>query len=265
MSIVVERLSKRYWLEQAPAHTFQHLVGQFLRVLERGQPFWALRDVSFAIEPGESVGLIGGNGAGKSTLLRLICNVGRPTSGRVRIDGRVAALLELGAGFHPYLTGRQNLYVTAVVSGLRRREVDALFDDIVDFAEIGPFIDQPLRTYSSGMRMRLAFAVAIHVDPAVLLVDEVLTVGDFAFQAKCAGRIEAFQRQGKTLVLTSHDMDMVRRLCERAIWLERGRLVMDGPADSVVTAYLRRHGRQSSQPAPMAIGHPRSHLVGLQP
>jgi lipopolysaccharide transport system ATP-binding protein len=263
VSVVVERLSKRYWLEQAHAQTFQHLVGQFIRVLGRGQPFWALRDVSFAIRTGESVGLIGSNGAGKSTLLRLICGVGRPTVGRVHVDGRVAALLELGAGFHPHLTGRQNLYVTAVVSGLRRREVDVLYDDIVDFAEIGPFIDQPLRTYSSGMRMRLAFAVAIHVDPVVLMVDEVLTVGDFAFQAKCAARIEAFQRRGRTLVMTSHDMDMVRHLCERVLWLDRGRLVMDGPAEIVVAAYLKAQGRAAAPPVPVAAGHGRQ-LVGVK-
>lgn len=237
MTISVERLSKRYWLQDAAPRTFQQAIGQVVRVLRRGTPFWALQDVSFGIQPGESVGLIGHNGAGKSTLLRMICALGRPTSGLARIEGRVAALLELGAGFHPYLTGRENLYVSAVISGLRRHEVDQRFDAIVDFAEIGEFIDQPLRTYSSGMQVRLAFAVAMHVDPEVLIIDEALAVGDASFQQKCVERIEMFRRDGKTLLLVSHDMHLIRRFCHRAIWLAHGQLRADGPAEHVTMLY----------------------------
>lgn len=206
----------------------------------RSRPFWALRDVSFDLHSGESVGIIGSNGAGKSTLLRLLCGVGRPTTGSVSIGGKVAAVLDLGAGFHPHLTGRENLFVSAIVAGrLRRREVHELFDRIVDFAELRDFIDQPLRTYSLGMQMRLAFSVAVHVDPAVMFMDEGLSVGDGHFQQKCLERIEAFRRAGKTLVIVSHDLKTVREFCTRALWLRRGMLVLDGPADEVVSQYER--------------------------
>lgn len=239
MNISVEHLSKRYWLKDPAPQTFQQALGQIAGVLRRGQPFWALRDVSFAIGEGESVGIIGRNGAGKSTLLRLICNLGRPTAGQARVTGRVAALLELGVGFHPHLTGRENLYVSAVVAGLRRAEVAARYDEIVRFAEIETFINQPLRTYSSGMKMRLAFAVAMHVEPNILIVDEALAVGDAQFQQKCVDRIGEFHRAGVTLLLVSHDMQMVRRFCSRALWLHCGELVADGPAEDVTAAYER--------------------------
>jgi lipopolysaccharide transport system ATP-binding protein len=237
VSIVVRDLSKRYWIHGGAPQTLQHGLGQALGALRRGTPFWALRDVSFEVADGEAVGVIGDNGAGKSTLLRMVCALGRPTKGLTRVDGRVAALLELGAGFHRLLTGRENLYVSAVVSGMRRREVDARFDEIVDFAEVRGFIDEPLRTYSSAMQMRLAFSVAIHVDPSVLIVDEALAVGDLHFQGKCIERIEGFRRQGKTLLLVSHDMDLVRRFARRAILLEHGRVAADGPAEDVTRAY----------------------------
>ncbi len=239
MNISVEQLSKRYWLKDPAPQTFQQALAQMVGVLRRGKPFWALRDVSFAIGEGESVGIIGRNGAGKSTLLRLICNLGRPTSGLARVTGRVAALLELGVGFHPHLSGRENLYVSAVVAGLRRAEVAARYADIVRFAEIETFIDQPLRTYSSGMKMRLAFAVAMHVDPKILIVDEALAVGDAQFQQKCVDRIAEFRSAGVTLLLVSHDMQMVRRFCTRALWLQGGELVADGPAEEVTAAYER--------------------------
>lgn len=257
MSIVVEGVSKRYWLQGAAPRTFQQAVGQVFGALRRGTAFWALRDVSFGVGAGESVGIIGKNGAGKSTLLRLICGLGRPTRGHTSVEGRVAALLELGVGFHHHLTGRENLYVSAVVSGLRRREVDALYDDIVGFAEIEEFIDQPLRTYSSGMQMRLAFSVAVHVDPNVLIVDEVLAVGDEAFQRKCMERIEMFRRQGKTLLVVSHDMNMIRRFCSRALWLERGQLMADGPVEEVAAAYERGFWQDvASGSGPGAISSP---------
>lgn len=236
-SIVVEDLSKRYWLHGGAPSTFQQALGQIVGAVRRGTPFWALRDVSLTISPGEAVGIIGRNGAGKSTLLRLVCGLGRPTSGRAVTTGRVAALLELGVGFHQHLTGRENLYVSAVVAGLRRAEVAERFDAIVRFAEIEQFIDEPLRTYSSGMKMRLAFAIAMHVDPEILIVDEALAVGDGDFQAKCVERIAAFRRAGVTLVLVSHDLQMVQRFCTRTLWLQQGQLVADGPTAQVATAY----------------------------
>jgi lipopolysaccharide transport system ATP-binding protein len=236
IGVSVRDLGKRYWLRQAAPPTLQHtLVAMVRRV--RSTPFWALRDVSFDVGAGESIGIIGSNGAGKSTLLRLICGLGRPTTGHVEVRGRVAALLELGAGFHPHLTGRENLYVSAIVSGLRRHEVRDLFDTIVDFAELSDFIDQPLRTYSSGMQMRLGFSVAIHVDPAVMIIDEGLAVGDTHFKQKCLDKIEGFRRAGKTLLIVSHDAGTVRKFCTRALWLRRGALVADGSLEDVLPRY----------------------------
>ena len=234
-AVAVHDLGKRYWLRQAPA-TFQQTLLHLARRV-RSTPFWAVRGVSFDIRPGESVGIIGANGAGKTTLFRLLCGLGRPTTGQVSVEGRVAALLELGAGFHPQLTGRENLFVSAIVSGLRRRTVEALFDTIVDFAELRDFIDQPLRTYSSGMQMRLGFAIAIHVDPAVLIIDEALSVGDAHFQQKCLDRIETFRHRAKTLLIASHDMTTIRSFCTRVLWLQHGMLVGDGPTEEIVAKY----------------------------
>jgi len=236
MAVSVHELGKRYWLQQPAPATFQQVLLQIVR-RGRSTPFWALRDVSFNIRSGESVGIIGANGAGKTTLLRLLCGLGRPTTGAVRIEGRVAALLELGAGFHPHLTGRENLYVSGIVLGLSRREVTAQLDTIVEFAELGEFIDQPLRTYSSGMQMRLGFAIAIHVNPAVMMIDEALAVGDAHFQQKCLERIAAFRRAGKTLLIVSHDMATIRLTCTRALWLQHGSLIADGEPADVVTEY----------------------------
>jgi lipopolysaccharide transport system ATP-binding protein len=244
--IVVEGLSKRYWLQGEAPRTFQQALGQMVGAARRGTPFWALSDVSFSIKAGEAVGLIGANGAGKSTLLRMLCGLGRPTSGRSQVNGRVAALLDLGTGFHPNLSGRENVYVSGVVSGLRRAEVDALFDTIVEFAEIGPFIDQPLRTYSAGMQVRLAFAVAVHVDPEVLIVDEALAVGDSHFQQKCLDRLYGFRAAGKTLLLVAHDMNLVRSFCDRVIWMRQGQLAADGPAELVTEAYMEAAGNLDS-------------------
>jgi lipopolysaccharide transport system ATP-binding protein len=249
MSITVDRVSKRYWLQPGPPATFQDAVRRVVSRIRQPEPFWALRDVSFQVAPGDAIALLGRNGAGKSTLLRLVCGLARPTTGTCRVEGAVAALLELGAGFHPQLTGRENLYVAGVVSGLRRREVAARFDEIVAFAEIRQFIDQPLRTYSTGMKMRLAFSVAIHTEPDILVIDEVLAVGDAAFQAKCADRIHAFLRRGKSLLLVSHNLDHVRTFCSRAIWLERGRGRADGPSLRVAEAYRADVGHAGPRPS----------------
>jgi len=242
-AVIVRDLGKRYWLRNAAPATFQDVLAALMR--RGGRPFWALKHVSFSVGPGESVGIIGSNGAGKSTLLRLVCGVGRPTTGEARVKGRVAALLSLGAGFHPHLTGRENLYVSAIVAGLRRRQVEELFDTIVEFAELGDFIDQPLRTYSSGMQMRLGFSVAVHVDPAVMIIDEGLAVGDGHFKKKCLERIESFRRRGKTLLMVSHDMGIVRSFCTRALWLRRGTVVADGPIDGILPEYQRTIQRET--------------------
>jgi lipopolysaccharide transport system ATP-binding protein len=221
--------------------TFQEVVQRGFRWRRRGH-FWALADVSFKVTPGRMVGIMGFNGAGKSTLLRLVAGVGRPTTGRIEIRGRLGALLELGIGFHPELSGRENVRISGVCHGLTRREVDARFDDIVAFSELEEFLDYPLRTYSSGMKLRLAFAVASHIEPEVLLVDEVLAVGDAAFQKKCKARMKTFKENGCTGLIVSHSPTAILSLCDDVIWLDHGRVVAYGPARDVVGQYTRATG-----------------------
>ncbi len=204
-----------------------------------GNPeFWALRDVSFDVQPGEVIGIIGRNGAGKSTLLKLLTRITEPTSGEIVLDGRVASLLEVGTGFHPELTGRENIYMNGTILGMKKREIDGKFDEIVSFSEIEKFIDTPVKRYSSGMYVRLAFAVAAHLEPEILLVDEVLAVGDAAFQKKCVGKMGDVARQGRTVLFVSHNMAAVENLCGRAIWLEGGQVRMAGETGDVVEKYL---------------------------
>jgi ABC-type polysaccharide/polyol phosphate transport system ATPase subunit len=198
---------------------------------------WALRDVSLSVDAGEALGIVGRNGAGKSTLLRLVARVMSPTAGRVRVVGQVAPLLELGAGFHPELTGRENVYLNAALLGHARTAVERKLDEIVDFAELGDFIDAPLRTYSSGMSARLGFAVATAWRPDILLVDEVLSVGDEAFKHKCDTRISGYRSRGTTIVLVSHDQAFIREACQRAIWLDHGSVRLAGAASDVSEAY----------------------------
>jgi ABC-2 type transport system ATP-binding protein len=201
------------------------------------EPFYALHEVSLAVQEGESLGVVGVNGAGKSTLLSVIAGLCLPDRGQVEVQGKLAALLELGSGFHPDLTGAENARLNAALLGLSRREVREKFDQIVEFSGIGEFIHEPLRKYSAGMTLRLAFAVAMAVEPDVLLIDEVLAVGDRAFQAKCVDRILRLKQRGRILICASHDMDVLRKLATRAIWLEHGRIVQEGPAESVISAY----------------------------
>jgi ABC-type polysaccharide/polyol phosphate transport system ATPase subunit len=201
------------------------------------EPFYALRDASFTVATGESMALIGHNGAGKSTVLCLAVGLAAPNSGTVDVRGRVAALLELGSGFHPDLTGRENICVNGALLGLSRQEVRRRMDTIIEFAELGDFIEEPLRTYSTGMVMRLAFAVAVNVNPDVLLIDEVLGVGDQAFFAKCVDKIMEFRHRGKTLLCVSHSPKTLRELCDRAIWLDHGRIVRQGPVGKVLDDY----------------------------
>jgi ABC-type polysaccharide/polyol phosphate transport system ATPase subunit len=210
------------------------------RELPQTRDLWALRDVDFHVRPGEAFGIVGPNGSGKSTLLKLIAGIFAPSAGELRVGGRVGSLIEIGAGFHPEFTGVENVYLNASIYGLKRRYVEEHLAEIIGFAELEDFAEAPVRTYSSGMYMRLGFSVAMHVNPDVLLLDEVLAVGDEAFQQKCFGRIDDFKRAGGTIVFVSHDPSAVERVCDRAIMLEQGRVVEEGPAAEVVSAYHRR-------------------------
>jgi len=233
-------------------HAGQLLIRDRLLQLVRSTPhekFHALREISFAIHHGESVAVIGHNGAGKSTLLNLTTNLCRPDRGHVEVHGRIAALLDLGAGFHPDLTGAENVRTNAALLGLSRREVRDKFDEMVAFSEIGDFINEPLRTYSSGMVMRLAFSVAVCVDPDILIIDEVLGVGDMAFFAKCQERIMQFRHAGKTILCVSHSTATLKDLCNRAIWLDHGRMIDDGPLARVVDAYKSAMSPQAAYSA----------------
>jgi ABC-2 type transport system ATP-binding protein len=219
------------------------------RELPRTRELWALRDVDLDIHRGETFGIVGPNGSGKSTLLKLIAGIFAPSTGRLEVAGRVGSLIEIGAGFHPDFTGVENVYLNAAIYGLKRSYVDEHLDEIIDFAELEAFKDVAVRTYSSGMYMRLGFSVAMHIQPNVLLLDEILAVGDEAFQQKCFGRLGDFKRAGGTIVFVSHDPSAVERLCDRAIMLERGRVLEAGPAGEVVRAY---HRRLVSEPAAAA-------------
>ena len=214
------------------------LTGSLVRHLRPEESFRALNDVSLTVETGAACGIIGCNGSGKSTLLKLVAGITRPTSGQVRVSGRVSALIELGAGFHPEISGRENVFINGVMLGLSRREIDRRFDEIVEFAELEDFIDAPVKTYSSGMYMRLGFAVAVHVDPEILIVDEVLAVGDEGFSLKCLDKFGEFKRRGKTILFVTHALSMVERFCDEAVWLDAGRKRLVGDPKRVVQMYL---------------------------
>ena len=238
-SVVVKGLSKQFHRYHADRPwTLHETLTRGLRRFRAFDRFWALRDVSFAVAPGRMLGLIGSNGSGKSTLLRLIGGVGRPDEGSIEVHRRMGSLLDLGTGFHPDLTGRENVFVNGVISGLTRREVAERFDSIVAFAELEAFIDNPIRTYSTGMQMRLGFAIAVHAEPEILLIDEILSVGDHSFQHKSFERIARFKSQGCTIILVTHDTSVVREVCDEAIWLNSGRLVLHGHPDEVVDQYI---------------------------
>lgn len=243
--ITVAGLGKRYVLEGA-SESFcpRNMVARAARKLLGGSPvsrqekeMWALKDVSFSVKSGERVGIIGRNGAGKSTLLKILSRVVSPTAGEARIRGRMTSLLEVGTGFNDHLTGRENVYLNAALHGLNRSAIDERFEEIVSFAEVARFIDTPVKKYSSGMKMRLAFSVAAHLSPDILVMDEVLAVGDMAFQQKCLERVEGMTSGGRTLILVSHSMDAVSRYCDRCIWLDRGQVLMDSGAQEVISAY----------------------------
>ncbi len=251
-AITVEGLGKRYRLGKSqtkPANFWQALGGALItpfRYLIRSatqaseqEILWALRGVSFTVQAGEALGVVGRNGAGKTTLLKILSRITDPTEGRARLHGRVGSLLEVGTGFHPELTGRENIFLNGAILGMHRAEISSRFDEIVDFAEVERFIDTPVKYYSSGMYVRLAFSVAAHLNPEILLVDEVLAVGDLAFQKKCLGKMGNVATAGRTILLVSHNMEAILGLCSRAIWIDDGGLVADGPSSEVVEAYTR--------------------------
>ncbi len=273
-AITVEGISKRYRLGQ-----YQGAYGTLRDALAAGahrtfhrehkphyEEIWALQDISFELAEGGVLGMIGRNGAGKSTLLKILTRITTPTNGRATIRGRVGSLLEVGTGFHPELTGRQNVYLNGSVLGMKRREITKKFADIVEFSGVEQFIDTPVKRYSSGMSVRLAFAVAAHLEPEVLLVDEVLAVGDAEFQRRCLGRMEDMSASGRTVLFVSHQMQSVTQLCERAIWLEKGTIVDDGPSSEVVARYLQSGlgGSGSSREWPDLATAPGDDLVRLR-
>ncbi|MEM7354454.1 MAG: ABC transporter ATP-binding protein [Acidobacteriota bacterium] len=250
-ALAVRDLGKRYRL--GSVESYQSLRDSVVRMAKtpwrilsgsaRGQEkptFWALQDISFDVDHGEVLGIIGHNGAGKSTLLKILSRITEPTRGRAEIRGRVGSLLEVGTGFHPELTGRENIYLNGAILGMRKVEIDRKFDEIVAFAEIEAFLDTAVKHFSSGMYTRLAFAVAAHLDPEILLVDEVLAVGDLAFQNKCLKKMKDVSRTGRTVLLVSHNMGAIHRLCSRCLLLDQGHLAMDGPTEEVVRAYVAR-------------------------
>lgn len=238
-SITIHGVSKRFMLHHQRSRSFQEALVNWIH--RRGpsvEQFWALQDVSFDIQAGDSFGLLGPNGSGKSTLLKIMTRVLEPDAGQVEVKGTVSALIELGAGFHPDLSGRENIFLLASILGISKRDMERRFDDIVGFAELERFIDEPVKHYSSGMYMRLGFSVAIHVDPDILIIDEVLAVGDAHFQEKCIGVLDRFRQEGRTLLLVSHDLDLVQRFCDRAVYLNEGKVQGYGKTSAVVRQYL---------------------------
>ena len=250
-AIDVRSVTKLYrrWGRKRSIGTFKSalLSGRPGRALAPDEAIPAVTDVSFAIAPGETVGVVGPNGSGKSTLLKLLAGILRPTAGSVAVRGRLAALLELGAGFHPEISGRENIEINGLLLGLSRKEIARRFDEIVRFAELEEFLDAPVKTYSSGMAVRLGFSIAAHCDPDVLLVDEVLAVGDEAFSRRSLEKFAEFERAGKTLLLVSHDLGLIAERCHRAIWLDRGRVAADGPAGETVTLYRERVAEREAE------------------
>jgi ABC-type polysaccharide/polyol phosphate transport system ATPase subunit len=241
MSVIeFQNVSKKFARHPGQMLLRNHLTRFFAR--QKDAPFFALKHVSFSVDRGESLAVIGSNGAGKSTLLGLVAGISQPDGGTVKVNGLLAALLELGSGFHPDLTGRENIRLNAALLGLSRRQTGEAFEGIVEFSGIREFIDEPLRTYSTGMVMRLAFSVAINRDPEILLIDEVLAVGDVAFQTKCIDKVHEFRNAGKTLLCVSHS-NLIRQLCDRAIWLDHGELILSGTVGDVMEAYA---GRQTA-------------------
>ncbi|HNZ15348.1 MAG TPA: ABC transporter ATP-binding protein [Anaerolineaceae bacterium] len=236
-AIILENVSVRYRLPSERIGTLKEYAIRLLQRRLKHREFWAIKDLDLNIQQGEVFGIVGDNGAGKSTLLKVISKVLRPTTGRVRIYGKIAPLLELGAGFHPELSGRENVFLNGALLGYSHDEMNQVFDEIVEFSELAEFIDAPIRTYSSGMYARLGFAVATAHQPEILIVDEILSVGDEAFQRKCTDRIAGFRENGATVLMVSHNLDLIAGMCNRAAWLDHGKLIHIGNAEEVVAKY----------------------------
>jgi homopolymeric O-antigen transport system ATP-binding protein len=254
-SIIVKKISKRY--RKGTGLTNLREIFSFRQDSDPKKYYWAVKDVSFDLQPGEALGIIGPNGAGKTTILKILSQVTRPTKGEIQVNGRLSALIELGAGFHPDLTGRDNIFLNGTILGMRRSEIKKRFDEIVDFAGIGDYLDTPVKRYSSGMYARLGFAIAAHVDPQVLVVDEVLAVGDYPFQLKCYARMEELRRYGTTLIFVSHNLEAVRRVCKRALVMYRGEAIFQGTAPEAVVAYsnaIREAARKTGGEVPKEGG-----------
>ncbi|HET7434388.1 MAG TPA: polysaccharide ABC transporter ATP-binding protein [Thermoanaerobaculia bacterium] len=258
IAVRVENLAKLYRIgARLDNRTFRETITDTLTLRRRRndaeRDLWALRDVSFEVKRGEAVGIIGQNGAGKSTLLKILSRITEPTRGRVEVRGRVSSLLEVGTGFHPELTGRENIALNGAILGMTRAEIRHRFDDIVAFAEVERFIDTPVKYYSSGMYMRLAFAVAAHLEPEILVVDEVLAVGDAAFQSKCLRKMNDVASHGRTVLFVSHNMPAVKSLCQTAVWLRNGEVVDRGPSDAIVTRYLQHSSSRAGREGAAAL------------
>lgn len=239
-SISIQNLSKSYIIGKQKESSFRHaLANVFKKRMNKGEHFWALKDVSFDVKQGEVMGIVGKNGAGKSTLLKVLSKITQPTEGRIEINGRVASLLEVGTGFHPELTGRENIYLNGTLLGMSRKEVAEKLDEIVAFSGVEKFIDTPVKHYSSGMHVRLAFSVAAHLEPEILIIDEVLAVGDAEFQKKCLGKMEDVAGEGRTVIFVSHDLAAVRKLCTRGVLLENGEVKKQGEILEVIQAYIK--------------------------
>jgi homopolymeric O-antigen transport system ATP-binding protein len=256
--IKVENISKLYHIggrEAAPDSLRELLTDKLKAPFRRwreddsseARTLWALKDINFEVQQGEMVGLIGHNGAGKSTLLKILSRITEPTTGRIELYGRIGSLLEIGTGFHPELSGRENLYLNGAILGMRRAEIESKFDEIVAFSEIERFIDTPVKRYSSGMYLRLAFSVAVHLQPEILFLDEVLAVGDSAFQIKCFNKMQDIRNEGRTIIFVSHNMQAITRICKRVIYLNEGRILDDGPAHEIASTYLSSHLSKSAE------------------
>ena len=238
--VKIENISKNFFLGQRGYQSFREdMVNFFVRKEKNRELFWALKNISFELKKGEILGIIGPNGAGKSTLLKMLARVMVPTSGKVFIEGRIGALIELAAGFHPELTGRENIYLYGSIMGMKKREINEKFQEIVDFSGLEKFLDTPLKRYSSGMKARLGFSVSAHINPNILLIDEVLSVGDLSFQAKCLSKMEEYKNKGITIIFVSHNMDSIRKICQRTILLKKGQILIDGDTGEAIDKYFR--------------------------
>lgn len=243
IAVRVDRLGKKFRIY---SERNQSLKSALMRGrVSKYDQFWALRDLSIEVTKGTTLGLVGGNGSGKSTLLKTLAKIYWPDEGDIEYFGRMSALLEVGSGFHPELTGRENIFLNGSILGMKRKEIEQRFEQIVEFSGVREFIDQPVKNYSSGMYVRLGFSVAIHVEPDILVVDEVLAVGDAAFQAQCFERFRELKRQGTTIILVSHDMEAVNSLCDQVAWIKKGKLQLLGPAKKVTQAYLKDSGEKN--------------------